>query len=152
MPDSATDSAEIQSELRVELWYAPLPPPLSRFAWHHWFVVRDGDAADRWEVWQTKNAGGESRGHVVKNLMAPQRGVGGGDAVCLFTWRGSDAEGLVRALRRAWVSYPFQNVYRAFPGPNSNTFVAWILRRAGLGRDAALLLKRQAVGRGWWFG
>ncbi|MBC8143620.1 MAG: DUF3750 domain-containing protein [Armatimonadetes bacterium] len=153
MSDSAPPSDAFPSASPVvELWYAPLPPPLSQFAWHHWFVVREGDRADRWEVWQTRNAGGESRGHVVKNLMAPDRPVGGGDSVCLFTWRGDDAESLVRALRRAWENYPFQNVYRAFPGPNSNTFVAWILRRAGLGGDAALLLKRQAIGRGWWLG
>ena len=136
----------------VELWYAPLPAPLSAFAWHHWFVVRAGDTADRWEVWQSLNAGGESRGFVHKNLMRPESAVGGGDAVHLFTWRGGDADALCRALRRAWDSYPFQNIYRAFPGPNSNTFVAWVLRRAGLARDAALLLKRQAIGRGWWLG
>lgn len=136
----------------VELWYAPLPRPLSRFAWHHWFVVRTEDAATRWEVWQSLAAGGESSGYVHKNLMRPDSPVGGGDAVQIFTWQSDEAEAIIRALTRAWDAYPFKNTYRAFPGPNSNTFVAWILRRAGLSRDAALLLKPQAIGRGWWFG
>ena len=133
----------------VELWYAPLPRPLSLWAWHHYLVTRTGDAADRWEVWQSLDAGGQSVGYVHKNLMHPESGVGGGAAVCVFTWRGADAAALCRALARAWTHYPHRAVYRAFPGPNSNTFVAWVLRRAGLSRDAALLLRRQAIGQGW---
>ena len=135
--------------ISVELWYAPLPRPLSRFAWHHWFVVRDGDSVARWEVWQTQNAGGESVGHVHKNLMAAERGVGGGNAVHVFTWHGAEAENIARVLERTWSHYPDRFRYLSFPGPNSNTFVAWVLRRAGLTADAALLLKWQAIGRGW---
>jgi len=29
-------------------------------------------------------------------------------------------------------SYPFCGRYLAWPGPNSNTFVAWVLRRADI--------------------
>lgn len=143
------DENIVSPPISVELWYAPLPRPLSRFAWHHWFVVRAGSATDRWEVWQSQNAGGESVGHVHKNLMAPERGVGGGDAVHVFTWRGAEAENIVRVLERTRTHYPDRFRYLSFPGPNSNTFVAWVLRRAGLAADAALLLKRQAIGRGW---
>ncbi len=140
----------------VELWYAPLPRPLSRFAWHHWFVVRDAVSADvavstdRWEVWQSREAGGESTGHLHRNLMRPESGVGGGPSVCLFAWRGAEAENIVRVLERAWTHYPHRSRYLAFPGPNSNTFVAWVLKRAGLSGDAALLLRWQAVGKIWW--
>ncbi len=141
--------AKPEEPLTVELWYAPLPRPLSRFAWHHWLVAREAERATRWEVWQSRGAGGESVGHVHKNLMRPDGGVGGGDAVTLFTWRGAEAENIVRILERAWSHYPHRFRYLAFPGPNSNTFVAWVLKRAGLAGDAALLLRWQAVGRGW---
>lgn len=33
---------------------------------------------------------------------------------------------LIEAVDRAARSYPWQTEYKAFPGPNSNTFVAWI--------------------------
>ncbi|MBC7807324.1 MAG: DUF3750 domain-containing protein [Akkermansiaceae bacterium] len=134
----------------VELWYAPLPRPLSRFAWHHWFVVRDGPTAVRWEVWQRQGAGGESAGHIYKNLMRPESGVGGGASVRLFTWQGAEAENIARILERAWTNYPHRTRYLAFPGPNSNTFVAWVLKRSGLAGDGALLLRWQAIGRVWW--
>ena len=47
----------------VELRYAPLPW-IGAFAWHYWFVVCDESGRHRWEVWQTKNAGGFCIGHV----------------------------------------------------------------------------------------
>ena len=146
MPD-VSDPADF---VTVELWYAPLPRPLSPFAWHHWFVVRHGESAERWEVWQRQNAGGESTGYIHKNLKRPESGVGGGPSVLLFTWRGAEAENIERILERSWTNYPHRLRYLAFPGPNSNTYVAWILRRAGLAGDAALLLRWQAIGRVWW--
>lgn len=145
MPDENAPAKSIT----VELWYAPLPRPLSWFAWHHWFVVRHGETIDRWEVWQSQSAGGESTGHIHKNLMRPESGVGGGASVRLFRWQGMEAENIVRILEHAWTNYPHRLRYLAFPGPNSNTFVAWVLKRAGLAGDAALLLGRQAIGRGW---
>ena len=134
----------------VELWHAPLPEPLSRIAWHHWFVVRTGqEKAERYEVWQTQNAGGESIGHVHRDLMRPDGSVGGGPANRIFTWRGEDAEALCRVLELSFDRYPYRYYYAAWPGPNSNTFVAWVLKRAGLAGDARLLLRAQAVGKGW---
>ena len=49
--------------MKVELRYAPLPW-IGFLAVHYWFVVYDdAGACHRWEVWQTKNAGGTSFGH-----------------------------------------------------------------------------------------
>src|SRR5713101_8836549 len=31
--------------------------------------------------------------------------------------------------------YPYRRRYLAWPGPNSNTYVAWVLRRAGVAAD-----------------
>src|SRR5471030_1405933 len=95
--------------ITVELWRAPLPKPLSAIANHHWFVLRGSErygsegaipdrGPQRWEVWQRRNAGGDSVGHVYRNLMAPDSGVGGGPAECIFVWLGSDAENLERVL------------------------------------------------------
>lgn len=94
---------------------------------HHWFVVdRNGEQA-RWEVWQRADAGRESWGHVHRNLMAPDSGVGNGPSWVLHSWDGEDAEDLAVRLERAVDEYPWRARYRYWPGPNSNTYVQWVL-------------------------
>jgi hypothetical protein len=127
--------------VRVELRYASLPAPIGLIAVHYWFVVFDGGRAERWEVWQTKNAGGRSVGHVHCDLKGPDEGVGGGPACTAMTWSGEDARSLIEVLR-ASATYPYCSLYRYWPGPNSNTFAAWVLREAGI----AFPLARKAIG------
>jgi hypothetical protein len=42
--------------------------------------------------------------------------------------RGPEAENLIPRIDAAARSYPYANEYHAWPGPNSNTFIAWITR------------------------
>jgi hypothetical protein len=42
--------------------------------------------------------------------------------------RGEEAEKLIPRIDAAARSYPYAGEYSAWPGPNSNTFVAWITR------------------------
>lgn len=131
MSDNATENT-----LTVQLRLATLPSVLRAIAVHHWFVVADRRAGilDRWEVWQNRDAGGESWGHVHRNLMHPDRPVGGGPTMLTAEWRGEEAARL-RALLERPEAYPFRNCYRYWPGPNSNTYAAWNLARAGLLHD-----------------
>jgi hypothetical protein len=119
--------------MRVELRYAPLPL-IGAFAVHYWFVTVDATGTrHRWEVWQTKNAGGRSIGHVHCDLKAPEDGVGGGPSRLAAEWRGAEAAAIGKVLERA-AGYPHCQRYRFWPGPNSNTFAAWVLREAGIGQ------------------
>ena len=120
--------------MTVELRYAPLPV-IGIIAWHYWFVVTDEQGCHRWEVWQTKNAGGSCIGHVHCDLKRPQDGVGGGPSRVAAQWSGEPALRIARVLAEV-ESYPYCETYRYWPGPNSNTFVAWVLRQAGI--DEAL--------------
>ena len=43
--------------------------------------------------------------------------------------RGAAAEGAIPAIRKAAGSYPYPDTYRLWPGPNSNTFTAYVARR-----------------------
>ena len=117
--------------MRVELRYATLPSPLGLFSAHYWFVVSDTDGSHRWEVWQTKNAGGWSIGHVHRDLKPPDAGVGGGPARLGAEWTGFEAAA-IRAVLQNVSEYPHRERYLVWPGPNSNTFAAWVLRRAGI--------------------
>ncbi len=115
----------------VELRYAPLPL-IGAIAVHYWFVTtHDSGECHRWEVWQTKNAGGRSIGHVHCDLKRPEDGVGGGASRVVAKWHGAQANTIAAVLRDA-EAYPHCGRYRMWPGPNSNTFVAWVLRKAGV--------------------
>jgi hypothetical protein len=117
----------------VQLRYATLPKFLRAFAVHYWFTVFDPTARrwQRWEVWQAKNAGGMSIGHVHCDRRHPDCGVGGGAYRLATQWDGCVAQA-IRAILARIEDYPYCDRYRAWPGPNSNTFVAWVLRQAGL--------------------
>lgn len=107
------------------------------------------DRCDRWEIWQSAHAGGISIGHLHCNLKAPESGVGGGPARMAREWQGDEARRIRAMLEKAERHYPFCHRYLPFPGPNSNTFVAWVLREAGI--DYRLPWK--AIGRSYkWQG
>ena len=114
--------------MKVELLYAPLPW-IGAIACHYWFVVTDASGRHRWEVWQTRNAGGTCVGHVHRDLKAPEDGVGGGPSRVAAQWSGEPAERIARVLNDV-ERYPFCELYHYWPGPNSNTYVAWVLREA----------------------
>ena len=42
--------------------------------------------------------------------------------------RGAEAEALIPRIDKAARSYPYGDEYSAWPGPNSNTFTAWVTR------------------------
>lgn len=117
--------------LKVELRYASLPSLLRFVAVHYWFVVFDDSGVHRWEVWQTKNAGGRSIGHLHCDLKHPDAHVGGGPTRIAAQWSGEHAMKLKEVLESAQ-AYPFCHKYWYWPGPNSNTFAAWVLRKAGI--------------------
>jgi hypothetical protein len=128
-----TDLTTRPGECVVQLRCATLPSLLRPLAVHYWFTAYDPglDAWQRWEVWQSRDAGGTSWGHVHLDLMRPDRPVGGGPCRVEAEWRGEAAERLCAVLRRS-PEYPARNRYRYWPGPNSNTYAAWVLREAGL--------------------
>ena len=129
----------------VRLCYASLPAPLTALAIHHWFVVFDPGTVvwHRWEVWQEADAGcGASWGHVHQNLMAMDGSVGGGPGVIEREWRGEAADRLARVLSNSR-HYPERGRYAAWPGPNSNTYAAWVLRQAEIAHD----LDPRAIGK-----
>lgn len=128
----------------VQLHYAPLPAPIGAIAVHNWFAVyatQEGQWS-RWEVWEYENAAPTSWGHVVKNLQAPEAGVGGGDGHLLQEWRGVRATAIIAVLQRP-EDYPYRRTYHPWPGPNSNTYIAWVLHKA----KAPFELDPRAVGK-----
>lgn len=60
--------------------------------------------------------------------------------------RGDNAAQLIPRIATAAKSYPWPDRYQAFPGPNSNTFIAWIGRQVP---ELQLELPFSAIGSGY---
>ena len=60
--------------------------------------------------------------------------------------RGEGVDALIAAVDKAAKSYPWPDTYRAFPGPNSNTFTAWIAKEVP---ELGLKLPFSAIGSGY---
>lgn len=135
----------------VQLVRARLPAPLIAIAVHYWFNAWDARTRrwERWELWQEEGVGPVSWGHIHRDLMAPWSNVGGGEAVIEDEWTDEEAERLIATLHRP-ESYPDRSTYRAWPGPNSNTYVAWVLRESKVSADLGPL----GIGKDWrgWIG
>jgi Protein of unknown function (DUF3750) len=62
----------------------------------------------------------------------------------IFERRGPDVDAMIEDIRAAVVRYPYRHDYRAWPGPNSNTFTAYIARQVP---ELGLELPSNAVGK-----
>ena len=98
------------------------------FGVHTWVAVKPEGAASYTvhEVigWRL----GWSRSVVVSGERAPDARWFGSVPELLADVRGARATALVARIEAAAASYPYAAQYRAWPGPNSNTFTAWITR------------------------
>jgi hypothetical protein len=139
-----TEAASRPAEDVVQLRYATLPSALRAVAVHCWFVAFDHEKGEwsRWELWQKPAVVATSWGHVHQNLMPLDSGVGGGQSRVGREWRGKEARALMTVLNHPQ-AYPHRDGYRAWPGPNSNTYVAWVLKQAKISAD----LPPMAIGK-----
>jgi uncharacterized protein DUF3750 len=114
------------------------------FAVHPWVAVKRPGAAAyrRYEVigW------GVERGvpAVRVDRAGPDDYWFGARPELLVDARGPAAEPLVAKVEAAVASYPYPSEYRTWPGPNSNTFVAWIGREVP---ELRLQLPPTAIGK-----
>ena len=132
--------------LKVELRAAKIPGIAGFFADHYWFLVfcgQDGShnkACDRWEVWQHASQNDSSWGHLHRNLLSPYQGVGNGPSSLIEAWLDTDSHPLIDRIEGAPSHYPFIDLYRYWPGPNSNTFIQWVVQDR-------IKLSRRAIGK-----
>lgn len=118
-------------ETIVQLRSAKIPF-IGWLAVHYWYVIIRDNQQERWEIWQKPSLSKESWGHLHKNLMHVDSGVGNGPSWLETSWTGKLALNLADRIENSPASYPYNYCYRYFPGPNSNTYVQWILNQAGV--------------------
>ena len=133
-------------EAVVQVYGADVWGVRGRFAIHTWIVTKPAGASDyrKYQVigWRQR------RGLPVVSIGSgnPDGDWFGAQPVLLLDRRGAEAEQLIPAIHEAALSYPFADEYVMWPGPNSNSFIAWIgLEVPELGLD----LPTKAIGKSW---
>jgi len=113
------------------------------FAHHSWIVVKDKGAA-RYVRYDKVGWGSPVR---TDAWPADARWFGHEPQLILAV-EGAEAERLIPRVRRAVADYPYVGYsdYRAWPGPNSNTFIAHVLARVP---ELHAALPPTAIGKDW---
>lgn len=115
------------------------------FGIHPWIAVKRSGASE-WTTYQMvgwrSRRGGD--GVVESSTDAPDRRWYGAEPILLTQRRGPEVDALIDRIEEAVRSYPWSRSYRLWPGPNSNTFVAWIARQVP---ELGLDLPATAIGK-----
>ncbi len=116
------------------------------FAIHTWIAVkRTGDSAYTvYDVVGWRGYHGSSVMRIYEDL--PDRYWFGAKPRLLKAHQGEGVDQLIAAVDQAARAYPWKTTYKAFPGPNSNTFVAWVAHRVP---ELDLDLPFAAIGSGY---
>ncbi|NMP15591.1 DUF3750 domain-containing protein [Thalassotalea sp. Y01] len=123
------------------------------FSWRGWFAVHPwvavkGEDADKYTVyevvgWQVRRGLSAIREY---DTATPDRFWYGSKPELLLSIKGDRATELIPKIKQAIQSYPWADEYSVFPGPNSNTFVAWIAQEVP---ELELELPFSAIGSGY---
>jgi hypothetical protein len=124
-PDPVTNPAAI-----VQVYAARAVRWRGAFGVHTWLAVKPANAREYtvYEVngWRLRRNGTA----IVRSARAPDGRWFGRAPTLLAERRGADAETLIPRIEAAVDTYPYAGEYRVWPGPNSNTFTAHVLRAA----------------------
>lgn len=117
----------VVSEPVVQVWGARTRGAKGIFGVHTWIAVRPRNETEYtvyevvgWRLRWTDTA------LVVRN-RAPNHWFGA-EGELYAEKRGAGVEALIQRIDKLAREYPYANTYTLWPGPNSNTFVAWIAR------------------------
>ncbi len=98
------------------------------FGVHTWVAVKPA-SAEQYTVFEVNGWRLRRNGTAVVSSHRPADGRWFGNTPTLLTeLRGEDATALIPRIEAAVDSYPYAGEYRVWPGPNSNTFTAHVLR------------------------
>jgi len=114
------------------------------FAVHTWIAIRKPNNRQftvyqvvGWRAWMGGSA-------IVIEQAAPDRAWYGNKPTILADIRGPSADQAIEHLTRAVAKYPYPHKYWLWPGPNSNSFTAYLLRQTP---ELAVALPATALGK-----
>jgi hypothetical protein len=114
------------------------------FSVHTWIAVKPTGAVrfTRYEVLGFGVANGAPAVRI--DRMGPDNYWFGAEPQIIFDRRGPGIDAMIDKVRAAIARYPYPHEYRAWPGPNSNTFTAFIAREVP---ELGLDLPSNAIGK-----
>jgi len=116
------------------------------FAVHTWIAIKPmgADAYTTFQVFGWNQRSG--RPVLVVREDIPDRFWFGSEPKLLTDYRGEEAARLIPKVEQAVNSYPFPAEYTLWPGPNSNSFTAWVGLEVP---EMKLKLPMSAIGKNW---
>jgi hypothetical protein len=140
-PDPATTTEAVLHVYGANTW-----------GWRGWFAIHTWIAAKRtgesaYTVYDVVGWRGY-HGHTVLRIArdVPDRYWYGEKPRLLKAHQGAGVDELIDAVDEAARAYPWKRTYKAFPGPNSNTFTAWVAKQVP---QLELSLPFSAIGSGY---
>lgn len=122
------------------------------WGWRGWFAIHTWIAAKRsnedfYTVYDVVGWRARHGRPVLKiSRDIPDRFWYGEKPYILSEHQGKEVDKLIAAVDQAARNYPWKTTYKAFPGPNSNTFTAWIAAQVP---ELDLELPLSAIGSGF---
>lgn len=141
----APDPAEVK-EAVVQVYGARTIGAKGLFGVHTWVAVKPADALE-WTVYEV--VGWRLRWNesaIVVHSRRPDARWFGAAPELYADRRGPGVDALIERIDEAARTYPHGAQYRAWPGPNSNTFTAWIARAVP---ELELDLPATAIGKNY---
>ena len=116
------------SEAVVQVYSARAIRWRGYFGVHTWIAVKPRDARE-FTVHEVMGYGLQRTGTAVRSrVRAPDARWYGNRPQLLADARGPGVEALIPRIESAIQRYPYAGTYHVWPGPNSNTFTAFVLR------------------------
>lgn len=129
-----------EPEAIVQVYHARAFGWRGYFAVHTWIATKEEGASTYW-VHEVTGWGSQK---VRSRPAEPDTAWYGSEPVQIADIRGKQAARLIPQIQQAIADYPFQRIYEAWPGPNSNTFTAWIIRQVP---ELDVALPNTAIGK-----
>ncbi len=143
-PSGIASDPATTHEAVIQVYAAPAVSWRGIFSVHTWIAVKPTGAPHytRYEVVGFGVANGAPSVRI--NRMGPDNYWFGARPLLLLDRRGADADAIIDKIREAVASYPYPHAYQAWPGPNSNTFTAYVARQVP---ELGLSLPANAIGK-----
>lgn len=139
----APDPASIH-EAVIQVYAARAVAWRGIFAMHTWIAVKPTDAP-RYTRYEVLGFGVSQGAPAVRvDRTGPDNYWFGAMPEVILDRRGAGVDAMIEKIRAAVAAYPYPQSYRVWPGPNSNTFTAYIGRAVP---ELALDLPANAIGK-----
>jgi hypothetical protein len=116
------------------------------FAVHTWVVMKP-EGASRYDRYEVVGWGVQQGVRAVRqNMRPPDAPWAGNPPTIVHMIQGEAAERAIPKVEAAIATYPYPESYVIWPGPNSNSFVAYLIRQVPA---LAMEMPAHAVGKDW---